>query len=126
VANPFGARHFLHWYDQWPPSFEEEETPAEEEKAIAPVGYASPFTVYDFETDGFVLFSSFAPVDGPYLTSWVDEYRNVGDPPLPGGLPVGGGGTVPQSVPEPGPGTMFLLGLGVFVVIGFVKRRRAA
>jgi len=91
VANPFGARHFLHWYDQWPPSFEEEEAPAEEEMAIAPVDYAGPFTVYEFETDGFVLFSSFAPVDGPYLTSWVDEYRNVGDPPLPGGLPVGGG-----------------------------------
>ncbi len=128
--NPFGAPFILHWYD----------TEVGVEKSIVPRGYNDRFDDDEYEpsTNGFILTSTLPPVDGPYLTSWWDEFRNIGDPPLPGGSNVGGGGTLysvrPPCPPDnpncnqppgviPEPSTVFLFGAGL-VGLGLWGRKR--
>jgi hypothetical protein len=127
--NPFGAPFILHWFD----------TDVGVTKAIVPTGYNDRFEDDEYEpsTNGFILTSRLPPVDGPYLTSWFDEFRNIGDPPLPGGSNVGGGGTLyalrlpcPPDIPNcnqpdviPEPSTILLLGAGL-VGLGLWGRKR--
>ena len=126
-ANPFDSAYVMHWYDA---EFNEPEP----SRAIAPNGYTAwvetewGFTpdVYEPSTDGFIFTSARSPVNGPYLTSWVDEFRNIGDPPLPGGS-VGGGGTptfTPLGAVIPEPLTMMGVFLGIGGLGGYIRRRR--
>lgn len=125
-ANPFGSPWVLHWFTGSLPAFATAAplVIALDYKPIAPTGYNARFetSFYEPSTDGFIFESDLAPVNGPYLTSWFDDFRNIGDPPLPGGL-VGGGGTPPftaVSVPQ----TLALFAMGfVSLLLG---RRRCA
>lgn len=125
-ANPFGSAYILHWFDTDPPPG------TNPGKVISPDGYAAWFDatfgfipdVYEPSTDGFIFTSSLAPIDGPYLTSWHDDFRNIGDPPLPGGSFVSGGRTLPfsSSHPIPEPATMLLFGSGLIGLAGFKRK----
>jgi hypothetical protein len=109
-----GSDYILHWYDE---GF----TDPMPSTAIAPSDYILPGGTYNGEPvvgdqvdvhmgtlDGFIIQSTYAPVDGPYSTSWALGAWNIGDPPLPGGM-VGGGGV--PGVPIPPAISMFTLGL---------------
>jgi hypothetical protein len=110
-VNPFNSAYVLQWYDT---EF------FEGAKTIAPNGYNQAFNASEYEpyADGFAMTSRLGPVDGPYANLWADFFRNIGDPPLPGGNI--SGGTLPYTplIPEP-PATAFgvvsLVGLTVLV-----------
>lgn len=128
APNPFSSAHVLQWFDTDPPPSFLFEAFA---KTIAPDGFndawaASVGMQYEPEKDEFILTSGQAPVDGPYLTRWADFGVFIGDPPLPGGGMVGGGGSPmfsPMSaVPEPS--EWVLGGVGFFLVVWFARRRR--
>jgi hypothetical protein len=100
--NSFGAAFIVHWF-------------TDEPFPIVPTGYFDRFETlfYENSTDGFLLTSPLGPVNGPYLASWEDDFRQIADPPLPGGT-VGGGGTLPFStVPEPACTLLLFAGLAV-------------
>lgn len=110
--NPFDSLYVLQWYDA-----EFFGTPSA--TMIVPNGFNAAFQANEFEphADGFVMTSSFAPVDGPYANLWVDFVRNIGDPPLPGGG-ISAGGIPFSKVPEASTeafGAVSLLGLATFV-----------
>jgi hypothetical protein len=108
--NPFSSAYVLQWYDL---EF------GEGAKMIVPTGFNTNFETDHYEpyADGFSITSRLSPVDGPYANLWFDFFRNIGDPPLPGGS-IGGGGLPYTVIPEP-PLTVFsavgLLGLGAWV-----------
>ena len=93
--NPYFSAWVLQWFDS------EYFYPAAK-LTIAPTGYNEAFGANEYEpyAEGFGFLSPLGPVDGPYANLWVDDFRNFGDPPLPGGS---GGPFVPpfQQVPEP-------------------------
>jgi len=100
-ANPFGSAWIIHWETvevlEAAASFDmitESIAIVSEYKPIAPIGYNAAFgrDYYEDRTNGFTFVSNRAPINGPYSTSWSDFFRNIGDPPLPGGQ-VSGGGT---------------------------------
>lgn len=86
VPNPFLSAYVLQWYDAL--LFE---TPAA--RMIVPTGFNSRWGTSEYEpsANGFSFISNLSPVDGPYANLWLDFFRNIGDPPLPGGGLVGGG-----------------------------------
>ncbi len=111
--NPFNSAYVIHWYDVIPMVA----------KGIVPTGYNDRFESdwYEPQTDGFIFTSNLGPVDGPYTSSWWDQYRWIGDPPLPGGS-VGGGGTPTyRTVPEPSCLLLLLAGIGL---VGSARLRR--
>lgn len=114
--NPFLSPYVIHWYTLLIPN-------GVGTKPIVPEGYNSIFgtNYYEPQTDGFIFTSFQPPVSGPYLASWWDEFRNIGDPPLPGGSPVGGGGT-PSFNPIPIPPTFLLLISGLAGIFALRKR----
>ena len=83
-----------------------------------------PDTVnYSHATPYFSLVSSLAPVDGPYANIWLDAFRNIGDPPLPGSGSPGGSPYNPSSqIPEPS--TLAIWSLLALCGIGYGWRRR--
>lgn len=114
--NPFDSSYILHWHDN-AISWDGAAYSGTAEYPIALTGYTAVFggPAYENQTNGFVFSSNFAPVDGPYASSWQDAARYIADPPLPGGN-VGGGGTVPyqpRNTPVPEPATMVLFGIGM-------------
>lgn len=110
VENPFDSLYVLQWYDY---ELFEEISP---EKSIVPVGFNDFFGDDEYEpyAEGFSFVSVLAPVDGPYAAIWEDTYRQIGDPPLPGGGITGGGlpYTPRHQMPDGGT-TAVLLGLGL-------------
>ncbi len=112
VPNPYGSPYILHWYTEIVDYVE----------VILPMN-----PIYPGESlSGFILQSYRGPIDGPYLTSWWDEERNIGDPPLPGGLPVFGG-TVPFRPAQgviPEPASMLLVAGGVGALAVRLRNRR--
>ena len=113
--NPFNSLYVLQWYDTNPPV----------NKMIVPNGYNEAFEPDQYEpfADGFALTSNLGPVDGPYANLWFDQIRNIGDPPLPGGGPIGGGTLPYHLVPEiPGQGLAALGCLG-FALLTWLRRR---
>lgn len=104
VPNPFLSAYVLQWYDEIPMVA----------RMIVPAGYNERFEASEYEpfANGFSFISNLSPVDGPYANLWLDLFRNIGDPPLPGGGLVGGG--LPYHViPEvPAVGWMGLACLG--------------
>lgn len=125
--NPFNASYILHWHDSaitW--NEETQDFTGLAANPIVPNFYPFGGTYYQDRINGFIFESNFAPVAGPYATSWQDEQRFIADPPLPGGS-VGGNGTLPyeqrnsSAVPEPA--TMLLFGSGL---VGFLFRRRSS
>ncbi|MEM3485804.1 MAG: hypothetical protein QXI12_09300 [Candidatus Methanomethyliaceae archaeon] len=123
--NPFMSPYVLHWYTGvevvGPLAFTNEAIPILY-KPIVPQGYNERFETnfYEPETDGFMMDSDLSPVSGPYSTSWQDHFRNIGDPPVPGGS-VGGGGTPPfNPIPIPPTGILLLTGIGG---LAYAKRK---
>ncbi|MDH7502150.1 MAG: hypothetical protein QHJ82_05460 [Verrucomicrobiota bacterium] len=90
TVNPFNSAYVLQWYDY-----------QLTEKMIVPTNFNLTFETdhYEPSASGFGFRSYLAPVDGPYAAVWLDFYRNVGDPPLPGGS-LSGGALPYQPVPE--------------------------
>jgi hypothetical protein len=127
-ANPFGSAYILHWYTGFG-TMPQEVTAFFDGLGympIAPDGYRALHelpVVYEPSTDGFIFTSLLAPVDGPYSTSWEDAFRNIGDPPLPGGS-VGGGGTPSYQQVVPEPGTVVLLAFGLIGMAAFGRKFR--
>lgn len=86
APNPFLSAYVLQWYDaqlfERPPA-----------RMIVPTGFNERFEAAEYEpsANGFSFISNLSPVDGPYANLWLDFFRNIGDPPLPGGGLVGGG-----------------------------------
>jgi len=129
--HPFNSPWVLHWYTGEIPDHVRQFTNGNEIengneigfKPIVPGGYNNRFETnyYEPQTDGFIFTSFQLPVSGPYLASWVDEFRSLGDPPLPGGT-VGGGGTPPFN-PIPIPST-FLLLISAFAGLIGLKRNK--
>jgi hypothetical protein len=109
VENPFDSLYVLQWYDYelfWDIS---------PSKTIAPVGFNAFFGDDEYEpsVNHFSFVSPLSPTDGPYATLWMDLFRDIGDPPLPGGGTVGG---LPYTRRHPMPDggtTAILLGLGL-------------
>lgn len=127
--NPFLSPWVLHWYTGGlVDAVAEVEVMIDGDlvgfKPIVPTGYNSRFetSYYEPETDGFIFTSNLSPVSGPYLASWQDQFRNIGDPPLPGGAPVSGGGTPPFH-PIPEPSSLLLLGIGLSGLVGLVRKK---
>jgi len=110
VENPFDALYVLQWYDA------ELIRGISRNKRIVPTGYNAFFAENQYEpsADGFGFISPLAPVDGPYAAVWFDRYRQLGDPPLPGGGTTGGGlpYTPRHQMPDGGT-TAVLLGLSL-------------
>lgn len=124
--NPFASPWVLHWYTGGVAYDVPENvfaTAIVGFMPIVPSGYNERFGTdyYEPQTDGFIFTSNLSPVSGPYLASWRDDFRNIGDPPLPGGT-VGGGGTPPFN-PVPEPSTWLLFSSGLVGIIGFGKKR---
>ncbi|MCX8108525.1 MAG: hypothetical protein N3G20_06950 [Verrucomicrobiae bacterium] len=119
TVNPFNSRYVLQWYDVRLPAF----------KMIVPEGYNERFQADEYEpsVDDFGFRSHLSPVDGPYAALWLDMFRFIGDPPLPGGQ-VSGGALPYQAIPEAEGQTLIaFLCLGMGLVIAsrraFVSRR---
>lgn len=91
TVNPFNSAYVLQWYDTELPM----------RRMIVPTGYNEMFEANEYEpsASGFGFRSYLAPVDGPYAAVWMDFYRGIGDPPLPGGS-LSGGALPYQPVPE--------------------------
>jgi hypothetical protein len=83
VPNPFMSAYVLQWYDVEPMVA----------RMIVPVGFNARWEASEYEpsANGFSFISNLSPVDGPYANLWLDFFRNIGDPPLPGGGLAGGG-----------------------------------
>jgi hypothetical protein len=110
IPNPFNSLYVLQWYDL--ELFEGISL----EKSIVPNGYNDFWGDDEYEpyASGFGFISVLAPVDGPYAAIWQDAYRNIGDPPLPGGGITGGGlPYTPQRAMPDGGATAVLLGLSL-------------
>ena len=116
TPNPFGSAYVLQWYDVVPMV----------QKMIVPKGFNTRFETSEYEpwANGFSFISNLSPVDGPYANLWLDYFRNIGDPPLPGGGLVGGG--LPyQIIPEvPAQGLAALACLGLAAVTIWRRQRR--
>ena len=116
TPNPFGSAYVLQWYDVEPMV----------QKMIVPEGFNERFAMSEYEpwANGFSFISNLSPVDGPYANLWLDYFRNIGDPPLPGGGLVGGG--LPyQIIPEvPAQGLAALACLGLATVTIWRRQRR--
>jgi len=110
VPNPFDSAWVLQWYDY------ELYEGISFEKSIVPVGYNAAWGEDEYEpyVNHFGFVSPLGPTDGPYAAIWQDAYRNIGDPPLPGGGVSGGSlpYTRQHSMPDGGT-TAMLLGLGL-------------
>lgn len=127
-SNPFGAANILHWYSLASGAGTNVGPVGPDPTAlsISPDGYTSAIGpgTNEGQLSNFILYSTLQPVAGPYLTSWLDEYRNIGDPPLPFDQ-VGGGGTIPyqqSSTAVPEPSTFILFGMGIFAAIFKLRR----
>lgn len=118
TPNPFNSAYVLQWYDE-----EFFSQPAA--RMIVSAGFNERFEASEYEpfANGFSFLSELSPVDGPYANLWVDFFRNIGDPPLPGGG-IAGGGLPYQVIPEvPAQGVMALACLGVVVWLKCRGRR---
>ncbi len=115
IPNPFQSAYVLQWYDaEWPA------------RMIAPTGYNARFGSDEYEpfANGFSFLSHLSPVDGPYANIWLDMFRNWGDPPLPGGGLVGGGGLPYRVIPEaPAQGLAAIGCLGLALALAWRRRR---
>ncbi len=109
VENPFDSLYVLQWYDY---ELFADIRPA---KTIAPVGFNEFWGANEYEpyVNYFSFVSPLSPVDGPYATLWMDLFRNIGDPPLPGGGTVGGLPYTRRHQMPDGGVTAILLGLGL-------------
>lgn len=118
TSNPFLSAYVLQWYD-----YEFFNQPAA--KMIVPDGFNERYEASEYEpfADGFSFLSNLSPVDGPYANLWVDFFRNIGDPPLPGGGLVGGG--LPYRVIPEAPGqALAAVGcLGLALVLAWRRHR---
>lgn len=117
APNPFGSAYVLQWYDilHFQP---------QPKTWIVPEGFNARFNASEYEpkVGGFSFEAVLSPVDGPYAALWHDQERQIGDPPLPGGGPLGGGALPYKLIPEvPGAGLTALACLGLALV---VRRRR--
>lgn len=113
VPNPFMSSYVLQWFDADLPRA----------RMIVPEGFNARWDAAEYEpfANGFSFLSYFSPVDGPYANLWLDFFRNIGDPPLPGGG-IAGGGLPYRVIPEvPAQGVVALACLGL---AWFLKRRR--
>ena len=127
-VNPFGSAYVLHWYTGFG-TMPQAVVPFFDglgNMPIAPNGYRAGHEVppvYEPSTDGFIFTSELAPVNGPYSTSWWDAFRNIGDPPLPGGSVGGGGSLVYHTVPEPGTAVLLAFGMIGLAALGRKLRK---
>jgi len=113
TPNPFNSAFVLQWYD----AMLFDRIP---QKMIVPEGFNERFEMSEYEpwANGFSFISNLSPVDGPYANLWLDFFRNIGDPPLPGGGLVGGGlpyRVIPE-VPAQGLAALACLGLAAATV----------
>ncbi len=119
TPNPFNSAYVLQWYD-------EEFLRELPRRMIVPEGFNERFEAFEYEpfANGFSFLSNLSPVDGPYANLWVDFFRNIGDPPLPGGG-IAGGGLPYRVIPEvPAQGLAALACLGLAAVKLWRRPRR--
>ncbi len=113
--NPFQSLWVLQWYDR-------DLLEPNPQKTIAPAGYNERFGGNEYQpfASGFGFDATLAPTDGPYANLWMDELRNIGDPPLPGGSLGGGGLPYTRVVPDGGSTLAFML--FAFAALGALQR----